>query len=223
MFSKIAIIGLGSFGSYLVRELSAKGFSILAIDKVESCVDKIKKIVDQALIIDASDEDTLVEIDWKQIDLAIVAIGDPHLESSILVVSLLRQFGVQKIIARASSEMHSRVLRKVGAHQVINPELDMTKILADKISMPNAIDLRYFDEENVISEIIPKPSFLGKSIISLDLRKKYNISVVAIRRQNNSTNKKKKTILNPIAQEVICDGDILVVIGKKTSIENLCK
>lgn len=225
MYNQIAVIGIGGFGTHVVKELAHTNFSVIAIDKDREAIDKIKDIVDKALIIDTTMEYSLSEINWKEIDITVVAIGDPNLEASILTVALLKQMGVKRIVSRASTEIHSRVLSMVGSDEIINPEKDMAKMFVTRISMPNVIDLRYFDEQNTISEVIPPDSFIGKSIIQLDLRKKLNISVVAIKRFTKSESGEMKHIFitNPNPNEQIHDEDVIVVIGTKDDIKKISR
>jgi len=217
MKNQIAVIGLGSFGVHVVKALVNHDFTIIAIDKNRDCVNQVKDIVDQALILDSANQEALEEINWNEIDIAIVAIGDPHLEASILTVALLKQFGVRRIISRVSSQLHGQILQRVGAHEIINPEKDMAVMLVNRLAMRNVIDMRFFDEDNIISEFIPPASFIGHSIADLDLRKKHNISIVAIKRYANEPQQgdKHQLITNPSAKEMIGNRDILVGIGNK--------
>lgn len=223
MGNRIAVIGLGSFGMHVVKELVNHNFTVIAIDKLKESVEHVKTLVDQALIVDSTNEDALGEINWREIDIAIVAIGDPNLEASILTVALLKQFGVRRIISRVSSQLHARILKRVGSNEIINPEKDMAGMLVNRLAMRNVIDMRFFDEENVISEFIPPASFIGNSLMKLDLRKRLNISIVAIKRYPEDKNDKSKPTLiaNPAATDVITARDVLVGIGKKDDFERI--
>jgi trk system potassium uptake protein TrkA len=162
-------------------------------------------------------------VNWKEIDIAIVAIGDPNLEASIITVTLLKQFGVRRIISRVSSQLHSRILTQVGSNEIVNPEKDMAGMLVNRLAMKNVIDMRFFDEENVISEFIPPASFIGRDLLQLDLRNKLNISIVAIKRfpENRDDRSKPRLIPNPPAIEIITNRDVLVGIGKKDDFDKI--
>ncbi|MBU3914650.1 TrkA family potassium uptake protein [bacterium] len=223
MGNRIVVIGLGSFGIHVTKELAKHDFTVIAIDKVRESVEQIKNVVSQALIIDSTNEEALSEINWSEIDIAIVAIGDPNLEASIITVTLLKQFGVRRIISRVSSQLHGRILTQVGSNEIVNPEKDMAGMLVNRLAMKNVIDMRFFDEENVISEFIPPASFMGNSLLKLDLRKKLNISIVAIRRypEDKKDNSRPKLVVNPSATEIVTNRDVLIGIGKKDDFEKI--
>ncbi|MFH2129017.1 MAG: TrkA family potassium uptake protein [bacterium] len=223
MGNRIAVIGLGSFGLHVVKALANQDFIVIAIDKLKESVEQITDIVSQALIIDSTNEDALSEIRWNEIDIAIVAIGDPNLEASIITVTLLKQFGVRRIISRVSSQLHSRILKQVGSDEIINPEKDMAGMLVNRLAMRNVIDMRFFDEENVISEFIPPASFIGKTLLELDLRKKLSINIVAIKRfpEDRSDRSNPRLIANPSANDIVTKRDVLVGIGKKDDFDKI--
>ncbi|MDA3837670.1 MAG: TrkA family potassium uptake protein [Candidatus Delongbacteria bacterium] len=221
MYNRIAVIGIGSFGKYLVSSLSEKNISIIAIDKNEDEIDKVKNFVDKALIMDITNEEIFDEINWNEIEIAIVALGDNNLGESVTAVALLKQANIARIIARTSSELHSRILKNIGATEIINPEKDIAELLVNKLAMPNIIHMRYMDNNNVISEFIPPASFIGKSIISLDLRKRFNISIIAIRRIEKGALHKQDLITNPKPSEIIQNEDILIGIGNSKDFEEL--
>lgn len=223
MGNRIAVIGLGSFGIHVVKELANKEFTVIAIDRFKEPVEQVKNLVNRALIVDTTNEEALSEINWNEIDIAIVAIGDPNLEASIITVTLLKQFGVRRIISRVSSQLHSRILQQVGSDEIVNPEKDMAGMLVNRLAMKNVIDMRFFDDENVISEFIPPANFIGKSLLQLNLRKKLNINVVAIKRfpADKTDQSKPKLIANPSANETLTNRDILVCIGKKDDISKI--
>lgn len=223
MEEQIVVIGLGGFGEHIARELSRRGFIVLAIDKNFQMIEKIHSFVSRALIMDTTDEEALMELNWREINTAIIAIGDPNLEASVLTVALMKQLGIPRIIARASSELHGRVLHMVGAHEVINPEKDTALMLVNRIALPNIVDIRQVDEYNVISEFIPPASFVGQSLIQLDLRNRFNISVVAIKRRSVSKDPSAAVtiIANPQPQTRIEDKDLVVAIGSKDDFERL--
>ncbi|MBN2432861.1 MAG: TrkA family potassium uptake protein [Acidobacteria bacterium] len=223
MYSRVAVIGLGGFGTYLVKELSRNSFYVLAIDKNREAIEKVKDFVNKALILNTTNEEAITEVNWNEIDLVMVAIGDPNLEDSILTVALLKQAGVAYIISRASSEFHSKVLRMVGADEIINPEKDMAAAYVGRIAMPNVIDMRHLDEKTVISEFIPPAHFVGKSLVELNLRKNYNISVVAVKRSTSPRqgNREFRLIANPPPQLTIQNEDVLVAIGSKSDFDQL--
>jgi trk system potassium uptake protein TrkA len=225
MNSRIAVIGLGGFGLSIVRELSKQKFNILAIDVSKEAIDQVQKLVTRAVVMDTTNEDTMKEIQWDEIDVAVIAIGPERIDDSIMTIALLKEFGVPQIIARAGTSLHEKILRKIGADKVVNPENDMGKLLAQKIANPNLIDIRYFDEFTVMSEMTPPTGFVGKSIVQLDLRKKHRVSIIALRRNRGEGARiiREEVMANPSPDEVIQEEDILVVIGRKIDVEMLGK
>lgn len=221
MYNRVAVIGLGGFGTYLVKELASQGYTVLAIDKDQDNVDNIQNYIYRAFILNACSEEGLNEIDWDEVDIAVVAIGDNNLESSIMTVTLLREFGVPRIIARSGNDIHEKILKQVGAHEIINPEKDIAKIMVDRISYPNIFNLQILDENTVITEFIPPASFIDKDLQQLELHKKYNITIIAIRRIEQGKPIKTRLIINPETHEKIMEKDILTVLGDKGDIQKI--
>ena len=118
-----AVIGLGSFGFEICREISGKGGKVIAIDNDPKKIDKIKDLVMQAILIDSRDEESLAKASLENIDVAVVAIGE-NLESSIITTALLKKLNIPQIISRASSDFHALVLKQIGATEIINLEID---------------------------------------------------------------------------------------------------
>jgi trk system potassium uptake protein TrkA len=205
--------------------LSKQKFNILAIDVSQEAIDMVQKLVARAVVMDTTNEDMMRELQWDDIDVAVIAIGTERIDDSIMTIALLKEFGVPQIIARAGTALHEKILRKIGADKVVNPEHDMGKLLAQKIANPNLIDIRYFDEFTVMSEMTPPAAFVGKSIMQLDLRKKFRISIIALRRNRGDGTRiiREEVMANPSPDEIIQEEDILVVIGRKIDVEMLGK
>ena len=216
--TKVAVIGLGSFGGHLVRALAKKKeVEILAIDIDEAKVKEIKDLVTQPVTMDASNKENLVSVGITDMDFVVVSSG-PSLEPSIMTVHILKELGVMRIIAKALTEDHEKILRLVGATDIIYPERDVARKLGNQIDSPNLIDYLPLQSGFVIQEIAPPDAFIGKTLIEIGLRKKYRVTVLAIKSIIPD-----KTTVNPGGDEVIKESDILIVFGEDKDIENLHK
>ena len=214
---KFAVIGLSSFGLNVVKTLAKKDVEIIAIDKDENKVKEIKDIVNQAITMDASNKDNLLSVGITDMDYVIVSTG-PSLEPSTLTVHILKELGVKKIIAKALSEDHEKILYLVGATEVSFPERDVAIKFGNRLSFSNILDYLPLESGFVIEEISPPDSFIGKTLAEIHLRKKYNMTVVAIK-----SIIPEKTIPNPGGDFLIKESDILIVLGSTDDIEKFHK
>lgn len=214
MNHSFAIIGLGRFGSSVARTLTRNGYPVLAIDTKQELVDEIAGEVDAAVCCDTTDKDALLELDIGKFSCVVVGIGASSLEASILTTALLSQIGCIRIISRAIHGLHEKVLKSVGASEIVNPEEEIGKRLAERLAQPYLIEQFTLGPELRLAEVGTPQRFVGKALIDLKLRNKYDISVVAIYRG-------KTVISNPKASEVIHDNDKLVIIGNNESIHRL--
>lgn len=214
---KFAIIGLSSFGMNVVKTLSKKDVEIIAIDNDEQKVKEVKDIVSQAITMDASGKDNLLSVGITDMDYVIVSTG-PGLEPSILIVHILKELGVKRIIAKALSEDHEKILTLVGATEVSFPERDVAVKFGNRLSFSNILDYLPLESGIVIQEIAPPDSFVGKTLGEIHLRKKYNVTVVAIK-----SIIPEKTTPNPGGDFLIKESDILIVLGSHDDIDNFQK
>ena len=199
------VIGLGRFGTSVAQTLYESNEEILAIDtdeeKVQDCINE--NIVDNAIMLDATDVKNLKEIGVGNYDIAFVCVGE--IEPSIMITLNLKELGV-KIIAKAVTKSHGKVLAKIGATKVIYPEEYMGRRVAQLAMEPNLVEHLRFSSDFLLLEVKAPSIFWGKSIIELDIRKKYNSNVVGIKKEDQSFNP------NPLATTVIEKGDVLLVI-----------
>jgi len=214
MAGEFVVIGLGMFGRNVALHLVRAGQSVLAVDVDLGEVEAIATEIDSAVCADATDEEALAELGIDRMSCAVVAIGTDSTESSILATALLRQLGVPRIVARAVSPLHARVLRAVGAHQVINPEEKMGERLARRLAEPNVLRRLELGEGVDVAEIEAPEVFVGKTLLELDLRRRHGLSVVAIRRGG-------RVEAAPGGDERLATGDVLVLIGTPESIEQV--
>lgn len=212
---KFAVIGLGSFGSNVAKTLSERGNEVLAIDKEKEKIEAVKDFVSHAVHMDSTDKENLEALGIQEMDVVIVSLG-PEMEASILTVLYLHELGVRRIIAKALTEDHAKILDAVGATEVIYPEKDMAIRTALRLSSPNIIECLHLTSGITIEEIAPPEKFIGKSLKELDLRNKYGIQVIAVRELIP-----EKTTFIPRADFVIKDSDILIVMGEERNLEKL--
>jgi trk system potassium uptake protein len=207
-----AVIGLGRFGSSIARKLHEAGQDVLGIDINEERIEDAELVVSHAVVADTTDEEALKSVGIRNFDYVVVAIGN-DIQSSILTVMLLKELGVKKVIAKALSKHHGKVLEKIGADWIIFPERDMGERVAHQLLSPNVLNFIELSQDYSIEEIKIPSSMTEKSLRELDLRARYNVSAIAIVDNGN-------IIVSPSPDQIIHRGDILVVIGNK---EDLAK
>ncbi|MEG0380744.1 MAG: TrkA family potassium uptake protein [Kurthia sp.] len=215
MKKEFVVIGLGRFGGSIVNELVHQGADVMAIDKFAERVNEFSQIATQAVMADTTDETVLKQLGIRNFDHVIVAIGD-DIQSSILTTLMLKEIGVQKITVKAQNDYHEKVLRKIGADHVVHPERDMGIRIANNMMSNNVLDYLELSDEHSIMEIKANHLLAGHSIIDLDIRVRYGINIVAIKRGNEIN-------VSPSPDEPIHEGDILIVIGADVDINRFEK
>jgi trk system potassium uptake protein TrkA len=221
MKRQIAVIGLGIFGREVAVSLSERGFSVMAIDADPEPVDEIKDDVAQALVIDTTNEHALLEAKVDEIEVVVNAIGTQHIENSILTTALLRQLGVSHIIARATAPLHARILRQVGAHEVVNPEEDMARKLAHQLARPGLREILPLAEGVCVAELPIPASFVGQTLGHLDVRQKYGVNVIGVQRIPAGGGERKMVLNISPTEDAFQEGDALVVIGRDEDVDRL--
>ena len=212
---QIAIIGLGNFGYYLATRLYEKGHEVLAIDKDPVLVQAIRDRVSQAVVADATDRRAIEPLGVSQMDAAVVCIGSV-LSDSILATLNMIDIGAKRVLAKAITEAHGRILRKIGATEIFFPEKDRAMSLAEQLHNPNMLDYLPFVEGFSIIQLSPPKEFVGQTLSQLDLINRYGIQVVAIREIVPD-----RVNLIPTAQFVVKDSDILILLGPDEALDRL--
>jgi len=212
---KFAVIGLGSFGSNIAKTLYEKGNEVLAVDEDKEKIDEVKNFVSHAVHMDAADKENLQALGIKDMDVVIVSLG-PEMEASILTVLYLNEMGTKRIVAKALTDDHAKILESVGATEIIYPEKDMAIKTALKLCCPNVLEYLPLISGFGIQEIAPPEKFIGKNLRELDLRNKYGIQVIAIKELIP-----EKTTFVPKADFVLKDSDILVILGEDKQLEKI--
>jgi trk system potassium uptake protein TrkA len=212
---KFAVIGLGSFGSNVAKTLYEKDNEVLAVDRHKEKIEEVKSYVSHAVTMDAAVKENLQAMEIQDMDVVVVSLG-PEMEASILTVLYLHEIGVKRIVAKALTEDHAKILEAVGATEVIYPEKDMAIKTALRLSNPNILEYLPLVSGLEIQEIAPPEKFIGKSLRELDLRNKYGIQVIAVRELIP-----EKLTFIPRADFVIKDSDILIIMGEKEGLAKL--
>jgi trk system potassium uptake protein TrkA len=190
----------------------------LAIDKDEELVQDASEFVTEAVQVDSTDEKSLKAVGIKNIDVAVVGIGT-NLEASILTTLTLKEMGVQEIVARAVTQEHGKVLEKVGATKVVFLERDMGIRVANSLTSPSIIEHIYLSPEYSIMETVTPQAFVGQSIGSLDIRARYGLTIIGIRKKEQVDVKVCKLNISPKADYVIKQEDVLILLGSNENLE----
>ena len=216
---KIGIIGAGRFGMSMAQALSESGVEVVLMDRNGSLVQSASSIVTHAVQGDATNARALEESGIGECDVAVVAIGS-NIEASTLATANCKDLGVNEVIAKATSDLHGKILKKIGADQVIFPDRDSAHRLARSIIDHGAFDLLELSEGCSIAEINVPESCVDKTLAEMDLRKKTGVTVLCIRRPDAKP-KKPREILIPSPMEKILAGDRLIVFGSTKQIDDL--
>ena len=209
------VIGLGSFGMSLARELYRMGHEVLAVDKNEDVVHRITDSVSHAITADARDEQVLKSIGVRNFDYAVVAFAE-NIQDNILITLMLKELGCKNVIAKGNDYLHVKVLKRIGADRIVFPEADMGIRIAQLIASSNIIDYIDISEEYSIVEVGAPSRWCGKSIRQIDVRAKYGINILAVKNQDGSA-----INVSPEPDYIIRRGDVLVVIGANDDIRQL--
>ncbi|MBA4494541.1 potassium channel family protein [Paenactinomyces guangxiensis] len=213
MSKTFAIIGLGRFGGSVAKTLSSMGYEVLAVDRNPQRVQDISQIVTHAIEADSTDENALKALGIRNFDVIVVAIGD-DIQASIMTTLILKEMGVNKIVVKAQSELHGKVLYKIGADRVVFPERDMGIRVVHNLISPNILDYVELSKDYSIVEIIARDFFHGKTLQELDIRARFGCNVMAIKSG-------EKFNIAPASTDIIHEGDMLVVIGHNDDLKKL--
>ena len=216
---RIGIIGAGRFGLSLAESLSESGQEVLLLDRNGALVQKARDIVSQAVQGDATDARTLDEAGLRECDVAVVAIGS-NIEASTLATANCKELGIPTVVAKATSELHGKILQKIGADQVIFPDRESAHRLARTLANRGAFDLLEISEGCSIAEIKVPESCVDKTLAEVDMRRKTGVTVLCIRRSEDKRNKTRE-ILIPGPDDKIMAEDRLVVFGTTKQIDDL--
>ncbi len=225
--NRFAVIGLGRFGKKLAIALAMSGAEVIAIDKNRDEIELIRDQVSHSVRLDSTDEEALKAQGVDKVDVVIVSIGQgtgKGFESAVLTVVNLKQLGVKNIYTRAEDLIAGEVFAKIGATEVIYPEIESAQRWAYKLIAPQIGEKIDFAPGYSLARIKAPASFNGKTVMDLQLRQKYNVNLVAIKRDEQSKAKKseKGGIINvPMPSTSIYQDDILMVAGSDADLAKL--
>lgn len=211
----ILIIGLGRFGRHMAKKFSEQNNDVMAIDINEERINNVLPVVTNALIGDATNEQFMETIGVRDFDLCVVAIGD-NFQSSLETTALLKDLGAKFILARASRDVHAKFLLRNGADDVIYTEKETAERLAVKYGSDNIFNYIELNDEYSIYEIAVPSSWLNKSILKVNVRSKYGISILATKQGNN-------IYPLPKPEHVFTDSESLMILGKNEDVSRFIK
>lgn len=213
MKKSFAVVGLGRFGTSVAMTLMDAGAHVLAIDNNPECVKRIASQVTCAVTLNVCDTEALKEVGLETMDGVIVSMGQ-NLEASAMTIMTSKEMGVPYILAKCTSDEMAKILLKVGADKVVYPEKDTGQNVARKMLFGNFLDYFELSENINVAEFTVKPEWIGKSIRSLNFRKKYKMNVIAIKRG--------KEVMNEINPDIKLDADCkLIVIVSNDGLKRL--
>ncbi|MDW8801290.1 TrkA family potassium uptake protein [Clostridium sp. A1-XYC3] len=207
------VIGLGRFGTSVARTLYQLGHDVLAVDTNEERVQNVAEDVTHAIHTDATDEENLKSLGINNFDVAIVGIG-VDIQDSVMITLLLKEVGIKYVIAKANTELHAKILYKIGADKVVFPERDTGVRVAHDLVGDNVLDYIELSSEYSIAEIMSEESWYGRTLGELDMRSRYGINVVAVKRADDID-------ISPTSDYTIQKGDVIVAIGKYKCLNKL--
>lgn len=211
----ILIIGLGRFGRHMAKKFSEQNNDVMAIDINEERINNVLSVVTNALIGDATNEQFMETIGVRDFDLCVVAIGD-NFQSSLETTALLKDLGAKFVLARASRDVHAKFLLRNGADDVIYTEKETAERLAVKYGSDNIFNYIELNDEYSIYEIAVPSSWLNKSILKVNVRSKYGISILATKQGNN-------IYPLPKPEHVFTDSESLMILGKNEDVFRFIK
>jgi len=217
-YHRIGVLGLGRFGFGLAVWLTDLGAEVLAVDSNRSKIEEIDQRVSRAICLDATKEFAMKKLDVPLLDLAIVCIGR-NIQSSLLATAVLQKLGAKHIWVRAIDQSQAEILQAIGVDRIISLEKEMARQVAQNIIMPGTRIIAPLTVNHSLAEVKARPSFVGKTLAILNFRQDYGVNVVAIKSRAGTKGadgkERVETVVNdlPSADDVIKEGDILVVVG----------
>ena len=212
---RFAVIGLGNFGFHVAQALFEDGNEVIAIDVDKTRVQAIDAHATEAIVMNGIDREMMKALGMDQLDAVVVSTG-ANISTSVLICLHLQEFKVKRIIAKAIDDDHAKVLKKVGATEIIHPERDMPLRPARHLLRPNIIDFIPLADDFDLAQIAPPREFIGKSLKDLNLRARYEVHIIAIKELVP-----ENFILVPPANFIIKDSDILIALGKSKDVKKI--
>ncbi len=224
--ARYAVIGLGRFGMTVAKTLSENGMDVIAIDQNQALVDEISKSVAQPICLDSTDETSLRNLNLTEVDAVIMGIGS-NIQESILTCAILKKIGVGIIYAKVENKLHGRILELIGVQHIILPEEMVGDQLAKTLISKNILEYFQLSGGYIVIEMLAPADFVGKTLQELALPTKRGINVLAIKYHYLTVTDEGKNMIEqrhndmPGANDIINDGDVLILMGKKSAIDKL--
>ena len=213
MEKNVIVLGLGRFGTSVATKLFENDVYVTAVDKDYNLIEKIASTVSNAVQADITEEVAMKSIGISNYDVAIIGTGS-DLEASIEATLICKDSGVNEIIAKASSTAHARILKKIGADVIVFPELDTGQRLAKSIAGPSLMEIIEFSDDISIIKVKARKNWIGKSLVDLDFRQKYQMNVIAFQRDG-------EMIIDFDPNSLIQKEDTIVLIGSKANANSI--
>jgi trk system potassium uptake protein TrkA len=212
---RFAVIGAGSFGFYVAKALYENKNEVIVFDRSKDRIQAIDSHCTRAIVMDVTDLAALKGLGLKEMDAVIVSTG-ANIKPSVLICFHLSRMGIKHIIVKAEDDDHGAILKELGATEIIRPGVDMAYRLAMRLTSPNILDFLPLSEDFTLAQVDPPLSFIGRSLRELNLRKKYEINVIAIKELVP-----ERFVMVPDADFVIKDSDILIILGKEKHLKEI--
>jgi len=210
---RYAVIGLGKFGATVVRTLHERGHEVVAIDRDRGRVQEVRDTSTQAIEANCTDQDTLRALGLQDADAVVVSLGE-QMDASILVTLYLKELGLKEIVVKAVSEDHGKILHLIGATEIVHPERDTARRVARGLGLRSIVEYLPLAADSSLVEVQVPAEFLGKTLAELEIRKRYQVLVVAIKRGEG-------LVIATGGDERLLAGDILVLIGKDSDLDKV--
>jgi trk system potassium uptake protein TrkA len=208
---RYAVIGLGKFGATVVRTLHARGHEVIAIDQNRERVQDLRDFSTQAIEADCTDQDTLRALGIHDADAVVVSLGE-RMDASILVTLYLRDLGLKEIVVKAISEDHGKVLHLIGATEIVHPERDTARRVARGLGLRSIVEYLPLASDSSLIEVKVPAEFVGRTLAELEIRKRFQVLVVAIKREES-------LLLATGGDERLQQGDVLVLVGRDVDLD----
>lgn len=217
------VIGIGQFGESVVRTLAAEGCEVVAIDRTEDRIQDVKDFATQALVLDATDEKALASLGIADVDVVVIGIGR-DLQASTLVALLCKELGAKLLVAKAVNRQQGKVLEKIGVDRVVYPETEIGARVAKSLASANILEHVQLSANVSIAEVVSPERFWDRTLAELNLRAKYGINVIALKRKTTTAKGTEEYLEQfPAPEDVILKDDLLLVFGANENIERLKK
>ena len=225
---QIAVFGLGQFGRAIAEGLTSRGVEVMAVDIQEEFVNAVKDVVAVPVTLDSTDERALQAVGLEQIHTAVVTMGT-NILASILTSAVLKQMGIPRVYARATTPLHERILRAVGVNRIVNVERDMGEALATSLAVGDVHQIFTLATGHSLVEIDLPESLVGKTIEEAQLRQRHNVNIVAVKRKTPHVDERGRRILReqidlvPKPSDTLDEDAILILAGEDDDIQALLK